>query len=783
MMAKRFMILVFSFMTGSSCLPDKNSAASFLWFNESKLCAKNKILEKSEEIYSFTSLNSSAMKRVLAALGLIGLFSVLVTAQEDAHRITLESIYTYDEFTPSAVRGIRSMNDGEHYTVSTKGKEIIQYAYSTGKPTDTLFNAAGHADLEHFDGYALNADETLILLTTETEPIYRRSSRSTYYVFDRASGSLQPLSLKGKQQLAAFSPDNTAIAFVRDNNIFLVTLPGMEESQITFDGKKNEIINGAPDWVYEEEFGFADGFKWSPDGKRIAFYRTDERLVKEFFMTLFGDLYPEAYRFKYPKAGETNSQVEILVYDLETGTTITMDTDSGEEHYIPRIKWTNDPKVLSITRLNRHQNHVEILHSDAQTGVSNVVYEEFNERYISEATDDMITYLPDNESFLLISEQSGYFHFYRYNFIQKERIPVTSGSFDISSLLAIDFDRELLYYTSYEESPIEQHIYSIKLNGKGKKKISERSGYNSAVFSTGCAFYILNHSDANTPPSYALFNRKGREIRILEDNSELRKKQEEYAFGKVEFMKVPTASGQLLNGYMIKPADFDPDRQYPLFMYVYGGPESQNVTDSWNSRMPWFQLLLQEGYIVACVDNRGTNGQGEAFRKATYMQLGKLETIDQVESATYLSELPYIDAERIGIFGWSYGGFMTNLCMIRGNGLFRMGISVAPVTNWRYYDTIYTERFMRTPQENPEGYDLNSPINYADQLQGKLLLVHGTADDNVHYQNSIDFISALVSANKQFEMQFYPNKNHSIYGGNTRLHLYTRMTDFIRENL
>jgi dipeptidyl-peptidase-4 len=395
----------------------------------------------------------------------------------------------------------------------------------------------------------------------------------------------------------------------------------------------------------------------------------------------------------------------------------------------------------------------------------------------------MITYLPDNESFLLISEKSGYFHFYNYNFITGASVPVTSGDYDIASLLSVDFKRGVLYYTSHEESPIEEHIYSVKLNGKGKKKISIRPGSNSAVFSKSCNYYILTHSDANTPPSYVLYDRKGKEIRVLEDNSDLRDKQQEYAFGQVEFMKVPTASGQLLNGYMIKPTDFDPQKSYPLFIFVYGGPESQNVTDSWNYRMPWFQLLIQEGYIVACVDNRGTNGRGEAFRKATYMQLGKLETIDQVESATYLSELDYIDEERIGIFGWSYGGFMTNLCLTKGGGLFRMGISVAPVTNWRYYDTIYTERFMRTPQENPDGYDDNSPINYADQLEGKLLLIHGTADDNVHYQNSIDFVSALVEANKQFEMQFYPNKNHGIYGGNTTIHLYRRMTDFILENL
>jgi dipeptidyl-peptidase-4 len=500
-------------------------------------------------------------------------------------------------------------------------------------------------------------------------------------------------------------------------------------------------------------------------------------------MTIFGGLYPEAYRFKYPKAGEQNSEVSIHVYDLETGKTIRLDVDSEEAFYIPRIKWTNDPEVLSVVWLNRLQNHVKVLHANVLDGTSETVYEETNERYISEATDDMITYLPGNESFLLISERDGYFHFYLHNFKEGTTTPVTSGAYDIAALTGVDQERNVLYYTSYEVDPTQIHLYSIRFDGSDKRKLSPDAGSYTASFSKTFDYYIMSYSDANTPPVYELYNRKGKLIRVLEDNASLKKAAGEHGFAKVEFMKVPTRSGQLLNGYMIKPADFDPEKKYPLFVYVYGGPESQNVVDSWNRRAPWFQLLAQEGYIIACVDNRGTNGRGEAFRKSTYMQLGKLETIDQVEAATYLGELSYIDSDRIGIFGWSYGGFMTSLCLTKGNGLFKMGIAVAPVTNWRYYDTIYTERFMRTPQENPDGYDDNSPINFAGQLQGKLLLVHGTADDNVHYQNSIDFVSALVAADKQFEMQFYPNKNHGIHGGNTTYHLYERMTGFILENL
>ncbi len=705
----------------------------------------------------------------------------LLSAQ--TKKITLEKIYRENVFSPKSVRGINSMNDGKHYTVNNRSTSIDMHTYSDGEKTSTLFSAKEHDLISSFDNYEFSADEKFILLTTKTEPIYRRSFRAEFYIYNRENSELTPLSNHGKQQLASLSPDNRYVAFVRENNIYLVDIEQKTEKQITFDGKRNEIINGAPDWVYEEEFGFADGFKWSPDGKRITFYRFDESGVKEFFMTTFGDLYPEAYTFKYPKAGEQNSDVTIHVYELETGETRAMDVATEEEFYIPRIKWTHDPEMLSVIWLNRLQNHVKVLHCDVTEGASEVVYEETNEKYISEATDDMITYLPDKKSFLLISERDGYFHFYHHDFISGQTNPVTSGDYDIASLIGFDEKRDLVYYTSYEESPMQIHLYSIELDGSKKKRLSGEPGSYDASFSKTFDYYIMSHSDANTPPVYELYNRRGKLIRILEDNSSLKKSSEEYGFGEVTFMEVPTESGQLLNGYMIRPDDFDPGKTYPLFIYVYGGPESQNVVEAWNRRAPWFQMLVQEGYIVACVDNRGTNGRGEEFRKSTYKELGKLETIDQVEAATYLGDLPYIDRERIGIFGWSYGGFMTSLCLTKGNGLFKMGIAVAPVTSWRYYDTIYTERFMRTPQVNPDGYDDNSPINFADQLKGKFLLVHGMGDDNVHFQNSVDFVTALVEADKQFEMLFYPNKNHGIYGGNTTFHLYTRMTDFIKENL
>jgi len=641
-----------------------------------------------------------------------------------------------------------------------------------------LFDASEVDEISQFSAYSFNNDEDKILLESGKEKIYRHSYLADFYVYDRSTGKIQSVSDNGKQQLGTFSPDGSNVAFVRDNNLFIKELDTNVELQITQDGVRNEIINGAPDWVYEEEFGFSLGFRWSPDGKKIAFYRSDERKVHQFHMTIYGNLYPGTYEFKYPKAGEDNSVVAIHVYDLESGKTISMDIGEETDQYIPRIKWTKDPEILSIMRLNRLQNHLDILHANALSGDSRVVYSETNRSYISEASDNTITYLPDGESFIVNSERDGYFHLYLYNFKNGRIAPITSGDFDISSFMGFDEKHQRLYYSSYEESSIERHVYSINLDGSKKQKISTQPGTNQASFSSTFAYYILTHSSSNTPPLITLHNQKGKLIRVLEDNEELKATMAEYGYAKNEFLTVPTKSGLKLNAWIIKPVGFDPDKKYPLFMYVYGGPESQNVIDSWGRRGAWFQYLTQHGYIVACVDNRGTNGRGEAFRKATYMQLGKLETIDQIEAAQWFGSQPYIDAERIGIFGWSYGGYMTSLCMTKGGGTFKMGIAVAPVTTWRYYDTVYTERFMRTPQENPEGYDDNSPINFAGGLEGKFLLIHGTGDDNVHFQNSVDFTEALVQANKQFEMQFYPNKNHGISGGNTTFHLYSRMTNF-----
>jgi len=724
------------------------------------------------------------MNRLFGKIVALWLFFGLSTLLQGQHpdRITLDHIYRKGIFTPGSLSGVNSMKDGLHYTINKQGR-IEKYSYRTGKKREVLFDADKFEEIDRISGYSLSEKEDKILIETGRERIYRRSYLADYWIYDIPAETLQPLSQKGMQQLGTFSPDGSRVAFVRDNNLFIRDLDRNEEQQITFDGKKNEIINGAPDWVYEEEFGFARGFCWSPDGKKIAFYRFDERRVRQFHMTIFGELYPESYRFKYPKAGEQNSIVSIHVYDLQSGKTIAMDTGEETDQYIPRIKWTRDPGVLGMMRMNRLQNRLEILHASAASGRSRVVYREENKTYISEPTDHTITYLPDNKHFILVSERDGYFHFYLYDFVSGIIRPITSGPFDTDEFVGYDEKKEVLYYTSYEVSALERHLYSIHIDGKGKKRLSKKKGTHHADFSDSFDYYIHTHSSANSPPVITLHQRDGSLIRVLEDNEALKRKMKQYGFAETGFLTLHTASGQELNAWMIRPNDFDPAKEYPLFIYVYGGPESQNVIDAWGRRTPWFQMLVQQGYIVACVDNRGTNGRGEAFRKATYMKLGKLETIDQVESARWFGSLDYIDENRIGIFGWSYGGFMTSLCMTKGNGLYRMGIAVAPVTSWRYYDTIYTERFMRTPEKNPEGYDNNSPINFAGQLQGKFLLIHGSGDDNVHFQNSMDLSEALVQAGKQFEMQFYPNKDHGISGGNTTFHLYKRMTGFILENL
>ena len=715
------------------------------------------------------------------------LLASTLNAQQEVREITLEDIYRKNVFAARGISGLRSMNDGKHYTVSEGGRHVAMHSFRTGERVETIFSVeyldADSPDLASFSGYEFSADEGRILLTTFREQIYRRSFRANFFIWDRNTKKLEPLSEGGKQQLATFSPDGSKVAFVRGNNLFYKDLEANEEVQVSFDGKFNEIINGAPDWVYEEEFGFSKAFAWSPDSRKIAYYRFDETQVPLFNMTIYKGLYPEWYSYKYPKAGEVNSIVSIHVFDLTSTETKMMDVGEEADQYIPRIKWTAEPDKLAILRLNRLQNHIEVLIADPETGTTSLLYEETNQWYISETSDDFITFLENKKQFVVMSERDGWMHLYLYDLSGNLINQITRGDWDVNALIAINQGSGTVYYSSFEQSSLERHVYSVGLNGRNKKKLTDKQGTNSLVFSSDFSYYILTHSSSNSPAQVSLHDVKGRLVRLLEDNSRLRSNMKTYGFAGVEFLTVPGADGTPLNAFMIKPKDFDEGKQYPLFMYVYGGPESQTVRDGWMRNLPWMQFLVQNGYVVVCVDNRGTNGRGEAFRKSTYMQLGKLETEDQIAAAEWFGSQPWIDAGRIGIYGWSYGGYMSLLCMTRGAHVFKVGIAGAPVTSWRFYDTIYTERFMRTPQENPDGYDDNSPINHVEKLKGRLLLIHGTADDNVHVQNSVEMTDRLVQADKYFDMLFYPNRSHGIFGGNYSFHINKSVTDFILNHL
>ena len=727
--------------------------------------------------------------RKLLLLVLIGfLFIGNSFAQQNYKEISISDVVRYS-FYPRSVRGLRSMNDGINYTTFDSRKQaIIKHSYKTGKVVDTLLKIES-LKIPWVTDYHFNEDETKILLETEVESIYRHSYTAIFYIWDIVNQKLLTVSDINKQQLATISPDGSQVAFVYENNIYIKDFASGKEMAVTTDGAKNKIINGAPDWVYEEEFGFKQAFYWSPDGKNIAFIKFDESKVKTFDMTMFAGmapklennvLYPENRQWKYPKAGDGNSVVSVHIYDVQTAKTIKTDIGTETDIYIPRIRWTADANQLAIIRLNRLQNKLEVLSANAETGSTRVIYTDINKYYIGDETYDNLTFLKDKKHFVITSEKDGYRHIYLYKIDGTLVKQLTKGNWDIIDFIGFDDNKKICYYVSAEDSPLTRQIYSVNMKGK-KKKLTTKEGTNNVSFSTSYKYYINSFSSITQPTYITLHDSKGKLIRVLEDNKALSEKVKKYGGVNKEFFKFQTSEGIELNGYMIKPPNFDKTKKYPVLMEQYSGPDSQSAKNRWS--FGWDMLLAQKGYITVCVDGRGTGARGEEFRKMTYLQLGKYETIDQIETAKYIGSLDYIDASRIGIWGWSYGGFETLLAMTKGADYFKAGIAVAPVTNWRYYDNIYTERFMRTPQENPDGYDDNSPINHVEKLKGKLLLVHGMGDDNVHVQNSIEISEALVQANKQFKQFYYTNRNHGIYGGNTRLHLYTMMTNFILENL
>lgn len=716
------------------------------------------------------------------------LFSVLFIAfafNGISQQVSLEDVWVTYKFYASGPDELISMKDGENYTLLSENA-IVKYSYKTGKKVGPIFSltdiASAETNPKSIEDYVFSDDEKRILFSTDHEQIYRHSFRANYFVWDLTSKKLIPVSENHKQQLALLSPDGKKVAYVFENNIYIKDLESKVEKQITMDGKINSIINGIPDWVYEEEFSFSRAFFWSPDGKYISYMRFDETNVKEFNLTMYGDLYPSESRYKYPKAGEENSKVSLQMYDVNSGKTYPVDCGKETDQYIPRMLWTNTPGVLSFVRMNRLQNKYELLLADASNGSSRVIFTEENKTYI-EITGE-VTFTKDGKNFFRISDKSGYNHIYMYDINGAQTSQITSGNWDVDAFKGYDETSKTVYYTSSETSPTQRNLYCIGIDGKGKKCLTPEKGTNEVSFSKSFKYFVNDYSSAVIPDIYTLYDNTGKQIRILQDNTDLLAKMKESQFAKKEFFTCKTSDGVELNGWMIKPTNFDPNKKYPVFMSVYGGPGSQEVLDKWDYYQVWHQHLASKGYIVVSVDNRGTGARGAEFRKCTYLKLGNIEAIDQIEAAKYLGSLAYVDAGRIGIWGWSYGGYLSTLCLEKGAGVFKMAVAVAPVTNWRYYDSIYTERYNGLPKDNAQGYDDNSPINHTKKMKGKYLLCHGTADDNVHFQNSMELVTKLVESNKQFEMQFYPNSNHGIYTGrNTRYHLFSRMTNFIAENL
>ena len=730
------------------------------------------------------------MYRIISVLFLISACYLSLHAQQ----ITLEDIFIKRSFQQSTVNGLASTNDGLSYTtLENGGKQIVEYSYKTGEKINLILDiqAFNNDSIRTVREYVFSIDESKVLLMTDRKPIYRRSFTAVYFVYNFVTKELARLST-GTQQVATFSPDGERVAFVRNNNIFVKSLRFNTERQITTDGEFNKIINGVPDWVYEEEFEFNRAFEWSPDSKQLAYIKFNEEDVPTFGIPMYKGLnpvhnensvYPGEYRFKYPKAGEKNSIVSVMVYDIKAGQNIKMDIGTETDIYLPRIKWNYSGKNLGILKMNRLQNKLELLFANSYTGDTRLIYTEKNKRYIETDFLDNLQFLPDDKSFIILSEQDGYKHLYLFDTGGVKIRQLTTGKFDVIKYYGFEPLTKMFYYQAAAVSPLQREVYGVSIDLNPKKKIilSTQKGTNDADFSTGFKYFINQFSNINSPLQVTLHEISGKQIRTLEENNKLKLLIADRNISLKEFFTFKNSEGTELNGYMIKPLNFNQNTKYPVVMTQYSGPNSQQVLDQFG--ISWENYLAASGYLTVCVDPRGTGARGEDFRKCTYGQLGKYESDDQIEAAKYLAGLPFIDGKKIAIWGWSYGGFMSALCLAKGGEVFKAGISVAPVTNNRFYDTVYSERYMGLPSQNPEGYDQNSPITLAAGIKGKLLLVHGTADDNVHFQNSLEFAEAMVQAGVQFQMMAYVNRNHGIRGGNTTMHLYNMFDNFLKENL
>ena len=710
--------------------------------------------------FAFTALNLSAQKN-----------------------FTYAEIWGSSQISARSVSSLKSMNSGDTYSNTDRAGNLIRYSFKTGNVIDTLIRIDELQSIIkdfRYSDYSFSKDEKKVLLTTASEAIYRHSTKANFYVFDFKSRKLTAVSENGKQMNAQFNPIGSMVAFVRDNNMYLKNLSDLSEKMITNDGQKNSIINGALDWVYEEEFSFSQGYQWSNDGMYIAYYRFDESNVKEFTLTYYDSLYPKEEKYKYPKAGENNSVVEIFVYDLASGKSVRMQTGDEKDQYIPRIKWTESKGQLCVLRMNRHQNNLDYLLYNAVTGKASLLMNETNNTFI-EITDNLV-FLKDGNHFIYSSEKCGSNQLYLRNVNNGSEKMLTNGG-EITAFYGYDVKTKTCFYQVADPTPMERVVYSVDLNQK-KKLLSPANGTADASFSSDFSYSVITHSTIDSPFNCYVQDGKAKKIRVLENNERVIKNLESFVVSKPEFFKFTNSEKISLNGWMITPPGFkaNENKKYPVIVYLYGGPGRQTVLDKWDgSRYLWHQMLAQNGFIVVSVDNRGTPGRGKEFVNSIYKNMGHNETIDQIEFAKYLRTLSYVDSTRIGVHGWSYGGYMTSLLMTKGADYFKVGVAVAPVINWRYYDSIYTERYLSLPAENPKGYDDNSPIFFADKLKGKYLLIHGLADDNVHFQNSAEMVKALVKSKKQFDTFYYPDQNHSI--SQSRWHLYEMMTEYFKKNL
>ena len=719
-----------------------------------------------------------ALSLVTLSLGAGSLF-----AQRGTRTMTIEEVNSGKFAAQPAGRGMRSMSDGLHYTMmDTQHKAILRYSFATGKLIDTLFSVdrARDCEFQKFDDYRLEPKGHHILLITDQEQIYRRSHKGNAYHYDVRRNRVEPLSdTKGKVMIPTFSPDGRMVAFVRDGNIFIKKFEFDTEVQVTNDAERNKVMNGITDWVYEEEFETTRLLSWSEDGSYLAFVRTDETEVQEYSMPMYGtSQYPTSYTYKYPKAGTPNSRVSLHIYNVVDRSRKEVNFRDGAPYYIPRIEFVGREGQLAVFTLNRQQNHLRLFYVQNKTLLPKLILEDKSKTYVDSHNVTWSRFIPSG--FIYPSERDGFRHLYHYSDKGVLLRQVTSGHYDVTNFYGADASGNL-YYQAADESPMRRSIYRIDPKGK-RIALHPGQGSNQAIFSDSFAYYISTFNNTVTPTVTAVYATGSlKPLRVLEDNQKLQHRLEEYRVAPKEFITLTGAEGQAMNAWIVKPHDFSPTRRYPVLMIQYSGPDSQQVLDQYG--YGWEQVLASHGFIVVCVDGRGTGARGEEWRKCTYLRLGVKESADQIAAAKALGKLPYVDANRIGIWGWSFGGYNTLMSLCHGDGTFKVGIAVAPVTDWRFYDTIYTERFMRTPQENPDGYKASSVLEVAHNLRGKLLLIHGSADDNVHVQNAMDFAELLVQRDLPFDMALYTDKNHSIYGGKTRDHLFKKMISYLQTNL